>query len=30
MGGVIFLVLWIVLEVILAKVFFSEGRWRRD
>jgi len=30
MRGVIFLVLWIVLEVILAEVFFGKERWRHD
>ncbi len=30
MTGVIFLVVWIVLEVILAKVFFGKERWRHD
>ncbi|MBA7683549.1 hypothetical protein ES703_91918 [subsurface metagenome] len=30
MRGVIFLVLWIVLELILAKVFFGKERWRHD
>jgi len=29
MGGVIFLLMWIVLELILAKVFFGRERWRR-
>lgn len=28
MRGVIFMVLWIVLELILAKVFFGKERWR--
>ncbi|MBA7658240.1 hypothetical protein ES703_66189 [subsurface metagenome] len=30
MRGVIFLLLWIVLEVVLAKVFFGKERWRHD
>ncbi|MBA7583436.1 hypothetical protein ES708_25379 [subsurface metagenome] len=30
MRGVIFLLLWIVLELILAKVFFGKERWRHD
>ena len=29
MRGVIFMVVWIVLELILAKVFFGKGRWNR-
>ncbi len=27
--GVFFMILWIVLELILAKVFFGKGRWTR-
>ncbi len=27
MRGVIFMVVWIVLEVIFAVVFFGKGRW---
>lgn len=30
MGGVIWLVVWIVLELILARVFFGKDRWRHD
>ena len=30
MRGVFFLLLWIVLEVIFASVFFGKERWRHD
>ena len=30
MRGVIFMLVWIVLELILARVFFGKERWRHD
>jgi len=30
MRGVIFLVVWIVLELVLGKVFFGKERWKHD
>jgi len=29
MSGLIFMLVWIVLEVIFAYVFFGKGRWTR-
>ncbi|MBA7699207.1 hypothetical protein ES703_107897 [subsurface metagenome] len=30
MRGVIFMLLWIVLELVFAKAFFGKDRWRHD